>query len=293
MNLEVTGPTGVTLQVGSATAYQLTGFAFIDTDAVSGPVSVVSGPMSGTTVVSNLGTDLDITPRTAMPLADTAMGTLADVGDSALYSVDVTNAPALLRVVASTSDANGQPVAALLPTGKWADATSAARAVLPSSGTVYVVVFDNGTASGYNFSLAKKAEMLTSAPEAAGTNDTTATALNATALPFLQTGGTLSDAADKDMIKVTLAASGKLHVVAGSADGFTDTQVDVKSNGTTSVLSPAGPVDSGDFACLFAGQCGESVTSPMLAAGTYYVEVSAGPNWDASAKSYTALVYIE
>lgn len=295
-HLKVTAPMGVTMLITAATSYELKGFAFIDTDAMPGPFSIVSGPAMKTTAF-NLGATVDVMARTATPVTDTATGTLAATGDSSLYSIDVASAPALVRIAASTSDANGVPVVALLPNGHWDEAISAARTVLPTSGTYSVVVFDNGVAGGYNYSLKSKTEMLTSAAEASDTanaNGTTVGATVATALPFMQTGGTLASASDSDLIKFTLTTAAKVHVAAHSDDDLTDTVIDIKnSNGTTSAIG--GPKDTDpDFTCGFFGVCGEEfVTTGTLAAGTYYLQVSAGPNFDSGAADYTALIYIE
>jgi hypothetical protein len=296
VNLQLTPPAGVNMVITAATSYELKGFAFIDTDAMPGSFSVISGvPMKTTSF--NLGANLDVMARTATPLMDTATGTLAATGDSGLYSIDVASAPALVRIAASTSDAAGAPVVALLPNGHWDEAISGARTVLSTGGTYYAVVFDNGTAGGYNYSLKSKAETLASGAEASDTanaNGTTAGATVATALPFMQTGGTLASSGDNDMIKFTLTTAAKIHVSAHSDDDATDTVIDIKnSNGTTSAIG--GPKDTDpDFGCAFFGACGEEfVTTGTLAAGTYYLDVSAGPNFDSGAADYTALIYIE
>jgi hypothetical protein len=225
------------------------------------------------------------------------MGTLAATGDSSLYSIDVASAPALVRVTASTSDADGAPVVALLPNGHWDEAIGASQTILADSGTYYAVVFDNGTAGGYNYALKSKAEALASAAEASDTtnaNGSTAGATVATALPFMQTGGTLSSSSDNDMIKFTLTTAAKIHVSAHSSDDATDTVIDIKNaNGTTSAIGGAQDT-SPDVNCGFFGACGEEfVTTGTLAAGTYYLDVSAGPNFDDGAADYTALIYIE
>ena len=166
----------------------------------------------------NLGATLDVTARAPIPLTDTASGTLMNTGDSELYSVSVATAPALLRVLASSSATDAQPIAALLPGGKWSNAVNAALSIEQQSGTLDIVVFDGGTASGYNYSLKSKVEALASAAEAAGANDTIATALVAPSVPFVQTGGTLTGANEKDLIKIVLAAPAVVHVSAHSAD---------------------------------------------------------------------------
>jgi hypothetical protein len=194
-------------------------------------------------------------------------------------------------------------VAALLPNGHWSDAAGASRAVVTATGSVDVVVFDAGTAGGYNYSLTSKIEALASAAEPTTTNDTPANALNATALPFAQTGGTLSAGTDKDVIKVVLTAPGVIHVSAHSSDDLTDTAIDILSNATqnptvltnyvdTTTTPAQPPVNLGGCFPLFGLGCGEDITSPMLQAGTYFVVISAGPDFDPADKSYTALIYL-
>jgi hypothetical protein len=292
-NLKLTTPTGVNMVITAATSYELKGFAFVDTDAMPGAFSVVSGPAMNTTSF-NLGANLEVMARSATPLTDTATGMLAATGDSALYSFNVANAPALVRLTATSSSSDAAPVVALLPNGHWDEAVGASRAIMPSSGMVYAVVFDNGTAGGYNFTLKSKAEALTSAAEGDNTaNNTAATAPTASAVPYLQTDASLApDETDVDIIKVTLTAAAKIHVVTSSADGFTDTAVDIKnSTGTTSQL-PEGQSDDA-LTCIFNGVCGEDVVSPMLAAGTYVVEVTGGGSFDPGSTEYTTLIYLE
>jgi hypothetical protein len=294
-NLTLTSPAGTQFVISDSTAYQLKGFALIDADAMPGPLSVSSGTM-GHEVAFNLGANVDITARAPMALTDSATGMLAATGDSALYSVNVATSPALMRVVATTSDADGQPVTAMLPNGQWADATGAALSVVNATGNVDVVVFDAGTAGGYSYTLKSKVEQLTSGAEATTANDTPAASLNASALPFVQTGGTVSAMADKDVIKIVLSAPAVVHVAAHSGDDLTDTAVDILANGSgnPSVLTnyTTKPVDEAGCFPLFGLGCGEDVTSPMLAAGTYFIVISAGGAFDVADNSYTALIYL-
>ncbi|HUS26987.1 MAG TPA: hypothetical protein VMZ53_00705 [Kofleriaceae bacterium] len=300
-NLTLDTPAGTQFVVQDSTPYQLTGFALIDADAAPGTFSLSSGVM-GKETAFNLGANIDITARTPTPLTDSATGTLASMGDSALYSVNVATAPSLMRIVADTSDADGQPVTAVLPNGSWADATGAALSVQATSGTLDVVVFDAGKAGGYSYTLKSKIEALASAAEATTANDTPAAALAASALPFAQTGGTLSGTNDKDVIKIVLSAPAVVHVSAHSSDDLTDTAIDILANGSgnptvlTNYVDPGPPaqppVDLGGCFPLFGLGCGEDITSPMLAAGTYFVVISAGGSFDVADKNYTALIYL-
>jgi hypothetical protein len=178
-----------------------------------------------------------------------------------------------------------------LTNGKWAESVAASLTIVQNSGDYHVVVVDNGRAAGYTYSLKSKTELLTSAAEASEVNGTATGATVASMLPFTQTGGTLAAATDRDWIKVTLSAPAMLHVIATGPNDFTDTQVDIlDSTGTASAIG--GPVDDGT--CGFFDPCGENFISPMLAAGTYYVDISQGATtFDASFNKYTAFVYIE
>lgn len=290
MNLLVNAPTGVNFSIQGATSYELKGFAFIDTDAMPGAFSIVSGPTMKTTSF-NLGANLDITARTPEALSGSTTGMLANIGDSKLYSIDVPANPSLVRISAKSSNSNAAPVAALLPGGHWSDALGASLAVVDTTGAVPVTVFDNGTASGYNFSITSKAEALTQATEGTDGSTNTATAVNAGGVPYTFSG-TLGAANDKDYIKITLAAAAKVTIVTTSAGDETDTAVDLQMLNGTSVLNPAGPINDGGCFPLFGLGCGENVQSPMLAAGTYYVQITAGADFDVATNAYQALIFL-
>jgi hypothetical protein len=289
-NLILTAPTGVTMQISSATAYELKGFAFIDTDATPGTFSIVSGPAMKTTSF-NLGANLDVLARTPEALSGPVTGTLANTGDSKLYSINVPSSPSLVRIGATSSNQDAAPAAVLLPNGHWDEAINASLAIVDATGTVPVTVFDGGTAGGYNFSISAKAEALTEAAE--GTDGTTsqANALVAAGLPYALSGS-LSAANDKDYVKITLTAPAKVTIVTTSSGDETDTAVDLQSSGGTSVLMPAGPINDGGCFPLFGLGCGEQVQSPMLAAGTYWVQITAGADFDAATNAYTALIFL-
>ncbi len=292
VNLGFTAPAGVTFSVQSATSYQLTGLVTIDTDAMPGPFSIVSGPAMKTTPF-NLGANLDIVARTPEALNGTVTGTLANIGDSKLYSITAPSSPSLIRIASSSSNQNANPAATLLPGGRWSEALNGSLAVVEDAGTIPVSVYDNGTAAGYNFSLSSKAEALTAATEPA-TDVTTnpASAVTAGALPYMYTGS-IGSATDSDYIKVTLAAPGKITIITTSAGENTDTAVDLTMQNGTSVLDPQGPIDGTCFPA-FGFPCGEQVQSPMLAAGTYYFVISQGStDYDADFSDYTAFVILD
>ena len=292
-NLLINAPTGVTFNIQSATSYQVTGLVTIDTDAMPGAFSIVSGPAMKTTAF-NLGANLDVQARTPEPLNGSVTGTLTNIGDSKLYSIMAPASPSLVRINASSSNQNANPAATLLPGGRWSDALNGSLAVVDDAGMIPVSVYDNGTAAGYNFSLSSKAEALTAATEpATDTTTNAASAVTAGALPYMYTGS-VGTATDKDFIKVVLAAPGKITIITTSAGDETDTQVDLQLQNGTSVLNPQGPVDAAQCVPFFGLGCGEQVQSPMLAAGTYYVEISqGGTDYDADFSDYTAFVLLD
>jgi hypothetical protein len=232
-------------------------------------------------------------------------GMLMTSGDSVLYSMTGTGV-AIAHLAISATDANAQPGGAIFPDGTWTGAAGL-HYVMQSGGTIDAIVADLGTEAPYSFTVSGGAETLTSAAEGNdATNGTIAGAgvLDATAIPFEQTGGTLSSAADIDIIKFTVAAgdanrSIELITDAG-ADPNTDTAVDIVDAAGTSFLQAygGGPVDGSE--CEFGpGECfpgdilGEDVVSDQLPAGTYYVKVSAGSLYATTDKAYTAIFWLQ
>jgi hypothetical protein len=303
-NLTITGPSGTTFKTdSSSTAYSLHGVCFIDGDAMPGTLTIKSGP-AATAVTSTNGTvDIKTRAPTALTSGTPTSGSLMNVGDSLYYSM-----PAVAGLVHLTDSATGsgaQLVVAILPaSGHWAEQIGSTFAVLPSAGTVNIVMFDNGTASGYTTSLTAVSETLTSAAEpAAPADNAIATAPTAT-LPYEMTGATLSSATTTDpgdYVKVVIDAAHatkKLHIIAGGTDPATDTALDfVASNGTTSMVM--GPIDGGSaggdggFACGLEGLCNEEVLIGPFIAGTYYIKVTEGAAFDVSANDYALLAWFE
>ncbi|HEX7702011.1 MAG TPA: hypothetical protein VF403_14845 [Kofleriaceae bacterium] len=303
-NLTITGPSGTTFKTdSSSTAYSLHGFCFIDGDAMPGTLTIKSGP-TATSVTSTIGTvDIKTRAPTALTSGTPTSGSLANVGDSLYYSMPAV--AGLVHLTASATGSGAQLAVAILPaSGHWADQIGSSFAILPSAGTVNIVLFDNGTASGYTTSLTAVSETLTSAAEpAAPADNTIATALTAT-LPYEMTGATLSSATTidpGDYVKVVIDAANatkKLHIIAGGTNPATDTAVDFVSSANTSLVM--GPIDGGapagqdgGFSCGALGQCNEEVLIGPFAAGTYYIKVTEGAAYDPSANDYALLAWFE
>ena len=300
-NLVITGPSGTTFKTDSgSTAYSLHGFCFIDGDAMPGTLTIKSGP-TASAVTSTIGTvDIKTRAPTALTSGTAAAGSLMNVGDSLYYSLPAT--AGLVHLTATATGSAAQLAVAILPpSGHWADQIGTSFAVVPSAGTVNIVLFDNGTASGYTTNLTAYSETLTSAAEPVGTTDDVTTTAPVATLPYEMTGATLSTATDFDLVKVVIDAAHAtkhLHLVVGGVDPATDTAVDfMASNGTTSMVM--GPFDGGSaggdggFACGLEGLCNEEVLIGPFAAGTYYIKVTAGSDFDVSANDYALLAWFE
>jgi hypothetical protein len=301
----VSGPPGTTFQVGNNTEFSISGFVSIDTDATSGPVTVESGmaPNSFTAI----GAPMTIAARTPVALTSgtAAPGMIAGTNDTQLYSIS-SAANQLVHFSLATADQNASPVVALLgPTGHWADQLGSGYVLGAPAGTIFAVVFDSGTESGYNFNLTGAAETVTSVAEIAGTNDTPVNAQDSGTLPYSLTAASISAANDVDMIKVTVDAghaNKHLHILTNlGTDKLTNTQVDVlggAGNTTSFITDPftgmPGPVDE-DSACSLFGcsNGGEDVVSNALPAGTYYVAISASSLYSTAHKPYVALIWFE
>jgi Quinohemoprotein amine dehydrogenase, alpha subunit domain III len=299
-NLPTVSADGMTFGVGNSTEFSITGFVSIDTDAAGGPVTVDSG--AGTTAFTAISEPVMVAARapTALTAGTPAQGMIATENDTQLYTLPST-ANALVHFSISTADANASPVVAILgPSGHWADQLGGGYVTNAPAGTLYAVVFDGGTESGYSFSLTGLSEAVTAAAE--GANDTRPGAQDSGSLPFQLTGATLSGGGDFDYIKVTVDAAHankRIHILTNQgSDALTDTQVDVQNlAGTSYITDPflggPGPVDE-DSDCSFLGcsNLGEDLLSDPLPAGTYYVEISTAA-YSATHNSYVALMWFE
>lgn len=298
LNTTVTGPAGAQIVLSSVTPFEIQGQIFLDVNAMPGPLTVSSGPNSASQVTSSAGT-LDVKARTPMPFTSPTTISLAEKGSSQLYSISGTGT-LLVHYTLSGTSADSSPVSEVLGAGgTWtSDAIGASPAVIESGGSGYLLVESFGTAAD-TVTLKGAVETLTSAPEGNDTtNGTNAGALVASALPFRETGGTLSSGSDVDEIKIHIAGADvnkKAHIntdLGGNPN--TDTQVDVV-NCTTSASVVGGPQDG--TLCPSFFQCtsfNEDVTTPALAAGDYCVKVSVGGGgYDANNANYAAAIWLE
>jgi hypothetical protein len=296
-HVQFTSPAGVRLSVGSVTEFAITGTAFFDVDAASGPVAVHSGP-DGDQTVSSSG-ELTVTPRTATALTSgtPAAGNVGAPFETSLFEFTPGTAPSITTMAALSSDPNATPGFALLPaSGKFDDllsfGASAAQIQETGSDKFYLVYFDNSGFSGYPFSLRATSATAAATAAEAEPNETEAQAKLATALPFLLTTATLSSVDDVDFVSLDVVAGqiGKrIHVLTAGGDPQTDTVVEVfgpaaTGSGTVSLGGPSADTNFHE----------DLVSAPITKAGKHFVKVTASQGFFLDAhKAYVLAVFVE
>lgn len=304
-NVTFTGPAGTNFiaDAQTSTAYELKGVVEIDGDAAAGMLTVASGATA--TQVTSVISSIDIKARaaTALTSGTPAPGTIANAGDTLWYSLA---APAglihMTGSISGTNASNASPAVGILEGGKWSQIVGGLHAVVTAAETVNVVIFDTSGVANYSVSITPVAEALASLAEPAEPADNAIGGAPApTAVPFQITGASIAADTDTDLTKLVIDAAHatkKIHIVAQADDDFTDTAVDVTTNGTTSAIG--GEYDGGSaggdggFTCAFTGQCGEDIVVGPLAAGTYYIKVAQGATtYDMNFKDYSLLVWFE
>ena len=280
---------GVRVQFENVSPYSASATVLVDIDAVTGPLTVTSGPVGKTTSFP-LGADLAIAPRTAMALTagQNVMAAATKPYDSFLYEFTPAMFPALARFQVSASG-DGSPGLAVLPaSGKFEDLLGAGadQRQVAKSGKFYVVLFDlSGEMDTYTARAGSN--VLTVAADTEPGNNTAGGAIQCN-LPCLVENAQLATSADEDWFKFTsgaMDAGKKVRVRTLAGDDFTDTIVDVKSaNGQTSL---GGPSSDGGYH--------ENFLSAVIAATTgYTVQIAGSPEWsDDSQTRYDALIYLE
>ncbi|HEY1693220.1 MAG TPA: hypothetical protein VGG39_13725 [Polyangiaceae bacterium] len=297
-NLAVTAPKGVTAIIETATPFSVQVLFEVDVDApaaaadfslVSGPAGDASDPTypapGALTVAARKATALGTSP---------ASGTIKTAYDSALYTFTPGASLSIVDLLATSSGTAADPGFVLLPkSGHFADivgffdaesgdGTNAATTLLPTSADPYYVIYWDGTGStgAYTVGATTTAPAATAATTAA--DGSKAGAVDATALPFVLTGGNLTSETATDWVKVTIPANGTLHVQT-VGDSLTDLSVSLyETDGTT----PVGDAfDSGGLV--------DTTFGPVTSAGTYYVVFSAGVFYDPADGTYQAILRLQ
>lgn len=302
-NLVITLPKGVTNQAfesftggafaaGAPSATEIPMLLTIDVNApaAKGDIDVVSGPTGADGGVGQGdvefpmpgGFNLQARTATALTSGTAAMTTIANAGDTALFSI--TPASSSLTVLDWTGTATSTAAQILVLSGPtWGDgfANLISDAI---TGTVLTTSTQPVYGTWWDPSGAKGAITVTSTATPAGgsaaasaSDGTKATAVAATALPFVLTNGDLSNGGD--WVKVTLPAGQTTLRVQTIGDPNTDTLVTLlASDGTTTVgtAETATLVDN-----TFMG---------LTAGATYYVTFTQGQQSFLSTTDYTGII---
>lgn len=276
-------PAGITGTVTRVGDFDFDAQLLVDVDAASGPteVTVLSGPAASQVrfplpAAFNLEARAPVALTAGTPVSDATQAPY----ESQLYAVTSNAGANLVRLTAT-----GTQVALLGSSGHWSDllgyGTFFEQPTL-SPETLYAVVYDTQGTSGA-FQLDYESAALAVAQEAS-LNDDTASAQPVATLPVLIQDATLSSAIDQDWVKLTLSTAdvGKsVHVQTLGPDDRTDTVVDVlASDGVTSL---GGPSPDSSYHEDFT-------SSPIGAAGTYFVKVWASPQFDPTHDRYQLLI---
>lgn len=289
-NVNMQTAPGVNGQLGLVSPYVLEGTLFVDLDAMSGPFAISSGAEAP--VISPLGAQLEITPRTATALAGgMTTATVATAFESHFYEV-TTDVNQLSRFTAA-ADAGAPRIYVLPESGSFLDmidAGATAAALSQTAGKLYVVVADASGESGFSYTLRQNPLALTTLAEAdaSGANDTSGTAQNAgTNFPMLVTGGKITSDTDEDWYRFTVPAGSttkSVRVLTAGGDPLTDLAVEIYIDPTD---PPIGGADDSYH---------EDVTSddPVGAATTIYVKIYTDPQYyDPAHQDYVAAIWLQ
>jgi hypothetical protein len=199
---------------------------------------------------------------------------------------------ALVRYSLSGSAPDGAPVSEVIDTGgTWLnDARGASPSVLENGGTGYILVENFGTVADTVTISNVVVDPLVSAEEGSdsGTsaNNTAATAVVASAVPFRLHDAQLASQSDVDYVKLTAPAgsTGKhIHVNTATGDPNTDTAVQFFT-GNTGATAFDGAAHDDDIGCsIFGCQAyGEdyTTTATITAGQNYWIKVTPGQYYD-------------
>jgi hypothetical protein len=298
-NIAVTVPTGVTATVESVADYAATIELTFDVDTPPGAAAfdLVSGPAGATNDVdfpSPKGLNVAAVTPTVLAVGTSVSGTTTAAYDTNVYSfTPASAAQTILDFGISTTSATATPALLLLTDAKWADFATGAAAQSGTPGTFsyvstqtttfYAITWDISGATG-PFTIAGIVSTPAAATAAAIANDATeATAIVATALPFVLTNGDLSDSSGVgDWVKVKLPAATTSLRVQTTGDTETDAVVAVTTDGTTAAGTTSDPTETGTLV--------DATFTGLTAGATYYVTFTQGMTSLESTTDYTGII---
>jgi hypothetical protein len=302
-NLAITFPKGVTNQAfetfsggafaaaaPSATEIPMLVTLDVNAPAAKGDIDVLSGPAGTDGGVGPgavdfpmpAGFDVQARMATALTSGTAAMATIANAGDTALFSfTPASNSMTVLDWTGTATSSGAQIVLLSGPTwgAGFANVISdaiTATVLTTSTQPVYGTWWDPSGAKG-SISVTSTATAAGGNAAASASDGTKATAVAATALPFVLTSGDLSTGGD--WVKVTLPAGQTKLRVQTIGDPNTDTLVTLfASDGTTQV-------GTAETATLV-----DNTFTGLTAGATYYVTFTQGGQSFLSTTDYSAII---
>ncbi len=298
-NMAVTVPAGVTVQqIGSVSDFGMQLLVSVDVNAAAaaGDLDVVAGApqadggVAATSLDFPLPAGFTVAARSATALTSgtVSSATIANPYDSALFSLTPTAASNLLDWAGTTTGGGTPGIALLASPGVWGAqfanmlGYSATQTILVSGMQPVFGVYWDQTGGAGPISVTGTTTAVAATAAATSSDASVASAVVATALPFVLTGGDLSHTGSADWVKVTLPASQTTLRVQTLGDPNTDVAVAVTTNGTTAAGTTTSTTDTGTYVdATFTGLTGGS---------TYFVTFSQGTVNPGAGTTYTGVL---
>ncbi len=295
-NLQVSAVAGIDGSISSAEPYKVEMLMLVDVDAAAGEkdFNILSGP-SGHQVHFPAPKAFDLLARDAEVLTPGTplTGKITEAFGTKLYKIEgSTTAAQYLSIQVTASESGAQPAFALLPeSGKFADMLDytnvSSMITQPTASTFYLVFWDNTGTYDYDFELESTADAIT-VIEDTEPNNTSATAVEATALPAAMLGASLATATDVDWVMYEAAAADvgkRFHIVTMPGDPACDTVVAAYESDGTTLLGTVSL--DGDYH-------EDHLSAAIPAAGTYYIRVHANADYySPSSPAYDMVITLE
>jgi hypothetical protein len=294
-NFNFTPVPGAIISVTNVTPLTFDAQVAYDVMATPGPLTLnaKSGPPDSTTTDFTVPNALNMQQRMATPLTSntTTSITVDKAFASSLHSFAPGGDVHIVDVATRTKSSTASPIFNILPSsGKFQDSISGFATdftfVTLTADNFYVISLDAaGGLLPYTIRASATAAG-SSAMETATAHGTPATAQHIASLPFVLLHGSLHSAAEQDWYSYTATSQdvGKsFHVQTVAPDAQTDTVVDVLDSMSTTLGGPSSDL----------GTTEDFTSSPITAAGVYYIKVYASVGFSVRHTEYTAIVRLQ
>ena len=294
-NLALTLPAGVTMQeITSAADYSMQALVSVDLDTTPGTfdADLVSGPPGASNDVDFPAPKaITIAARTATSLTSgtTVNGNTKTAYASDLYSFTPSSASQLVVSFNASSSTAGDPIFALLPSsGHFSDLINygATYTTLTSSTDKFYAIYRDDSGMTGTYQMLATGEAPAGSASASTSDGTMATAVPATAFPFVLNDGNLTTSTSADWVEVTTGAGDGGKTLTAQTLGDPDTDVELV------IYDMNGAAD----AALDDEDSGGSVSAEttVTASSVYYVVFKAGAlDWSTSDTTYTGLITVQ